>query len=93
VVVWVDGNPLSYRKTLLASRALRKKSRLLWVAVKKFSPLKDLKKWASRRWQENLVLATKSKHLKRGWFATRIIANICPNKFPKVKVARAKKAR
>merc|ERR1719240_1668621 len=97
VVVWVDGNPLSFRKTLLASRKIRKKARLVWVVVKKFSPLADLNKWASRRWQENLVVAdaggiddgpgksTPARDLSKGWFATRIIANICPRKFPKLK--------
>jgi len=44
VIVWVDGQPLSFRKTLLASRAIRKKARLLWVAVTKFAPLASLKK-------------------------------------------------
>jgi len=93
VIVWVDGQPLSFRKTLLASRAIRKKARLLWVAVTKFAPLADLKKWASRRWQENLVLAAPAKKLKRAMIATRIIANICPKKFPKLQVSRPKKAR
>jgi len=93
VVVWIDGVPLSYRKTLLASRAIRKKARLVWVAVTKFAPLASLKKWASRRWQENLVLVDKAKQLKKGATVTHIVANICPNKFPKLKVTRAKKSR
>jgi len=85
VVVWVDGNPLSFRKTLLASRAVRKKARLVWVAVTKYSPLASLKKWASRRWQENLITVKKGKQFKRGETGTHIIANICPRKFPKLK--------
>jgi len=93
VVVFIDGVPLSYRKTLLASRAIRKKARLLWVAVTKFAPLESLKKWASRRWQENLVKVESKKELALPETGTHIVANICPRKVPKVKVARAKKAR
>jgi len=78
VVVWLDGQPLSYRKTLLASRAIRKKARLLWVTVSKYSPLKDIKKWASRRWQENLVTVKEGAQFQTGETATHIVANICP---------------
>jgi len=86
VVVWIDGVPLSYRKTLLASRAIRKQARLVWVAVTKFAPLKALKKWASRRWQENLVPVTHYKKLGKAYMGTRVMANICPKKFPKLKI-------
>jgi hypothetical protein len=85
VVVWVDGQPLSFRKTMLASRAIRKKARLVWVAVSKYSPLASLKKWASRRWQENLVDVKTGKEFEAGETGTHIIANICPRKFPKLK--------
>jgi hypothetical protein len=86
VITFTDGAPLSFRKTKLAARALRKKTRLLWVVVAKFSPLKDIKKWASRRWQENLVLAKNAKQLGKPITVTRIIANICPKKVPKLKM-------
>jgi len=85
VVVFLDGAPLSFRKTLLASRAVRKKARLVWVVVTKFSPLKDIKKWASRRWQENIVKVSKYQKLTRSSTGTHIIANICPKVFPKMK--------
>merc|ERR1719491_1960777 len=88
VIVWVDGQPLSFRKTLLASRAIRKKARLVWVVVTKFSPLKDIKKWASRRWQENLVVVKNRKQLAKPETGTHIIANICPRVFPKMKTQR-----
>merc|ERR1711937_451813 len=55
VVVITDGRPLSYRKTELASKDIRKKARLLWVPVTKFAPLKQIKTWATRRWEENVV--------------------------------------
>jgi hypothetical protein len=85
VVVWVDGQPLSYRKTLLASRAIRKKVRLVWVTVSKYSPLKDIKKWASRRWQENLVIVNEGAQFQTGATATHIVANICPRSFPELR--------
>jgi len=87
VVVFMDGQPLSYRKTLLASRAIRKKARLLWVVMAKFSPLKSVKKWASRRWQENLVQVKSLKQLASADTGTHIVANICPKSFPKLRAA------
>jgi len=93
VVVFVDGEPLSYRKTLLASRKMRKTARLLWVAVTKYSPLKHLKKWASRRWQENLVTVKSASSLAKPEVATHIVANICPRRYPKLKVVRFLKRR
>jgi len=89
VVVFIDGNPLSFRKTKLTSHEIRKKARLVYVPVTKFSPLKDLKEWSSRRWQENIVSVKESK--RWGWSSTstHIVANICPKKFPKLKAKKA----
>jgi len=92
VIVFIDGHPLSYRKTKLTSREIRKKARLVYVPTVKFSPLADLKKWASRRWQENIVKAADEKELAKPDTGTHIIANICPNgKFPKLKTKKLKK--
>jgi hypothetical protein len=88
VVTFTDGAPLSFRKTRLASRSLRKKARLLWVVVAKFSPLKDIKTWASRRWQENLVKVDSYTKLGQPETVTHIIADICPKKMPKLQIAR-----
>jgi len=88
VIVFIDGAPLSYRKTKLTSREIRKKARLLYVPVVKFSPLASLKKWASRRWQENLVKVGEAKDLAKTETGTHIIANICPKRFPKLKAKR-----
>jgi hypothetical protein len=88
VLVYIDGNPLSFRKVLLGSRKLRKQVRLVWVVVKKFSPLADVKKWASRRWQENIVTVDVGKKLKRASTGTHIVANICPRVFPKLKATK-----
>jgi len=86
VIVFVDGEPLSYRKTLLTSKTIRKSARLVYVPVIKFSPLKALKTWASRRWQENLVPVETVKQLASPETGTHIVANICPNSgFPELK--------
>jgi len=85
VVVFMDGEPLSYRKTNLASRAIRKKARLLYVVVSKFAPLKSVKKWASRRWQENIVQVKSLKQLASAEVGTHVVANICPRRFPKLR--------
>merc|ERR1719198_2243441 len=89
VIAMMDGKPFSSRKTLAAAKIIRKQSRLLFVAVVNFSPLKEIKKWASRRWEENLVKVTDKK--MKQWatqkylIGTHIIADICPKQFPKLK--------
>merc|ERR1719261_2088965 len=55
VVVITDGRPLSFRSTKLASDAVRKVARLVWVPVTQYAPLSKIKKWATRRWEENVV--------------------------------------
>jgi len=93
VMVFIDGSPLSKRKTKLASRTLRKKARLVWVTITKLAPLKDIKSWASRRWQENIVVVKSAKELALPETGTHLVANICPKRFPKVKLAKPKKVR
>jgi len=86
VVVFQDGQPLSFRKTRMASHVLRKKSRLLFVVISKFSPLKAIKEWVTRRWQENLVDVKSTKEFGSPNTVTKIIADICPSKIPKLKM-------
>merc|ERR1719183_1549474 len=78
VIVITDGRPLSYRKTELASKLLRKSARLLWVPVTRYAPLKRIKKWATRRWQENVVMVKSFKDLESPNVVTQMIANLCP---------------
>merc|ERR1719453_1795377 len=92
VIVFMDGQPLSFRKTMLASHTLRKKARLIYVIVAKFAPLKDVKTWVSRRWQENLVKVGTADKWALPETGTHIMANICPRKFPKLKVKRRRGA-
>jgi len=82
VIVFTDGRPLSYRKTGIASNELRKIARLLWVPMTKNAPLKFIKKWATRRWEENVVPVTSFKALGKPDVITHIVANICPEEDP-----------
>jgi hypothetical protein len=88
VIVFMDGMPLSFRKTKLASHTLRKKARLVYLIVAKFAPLADVKKWSSRRWQENIVKVGEAPELEKAETGTHIIANICPKSFPKLKMSK-----
>jgi hypothetical protein len=90
VIVFTDGRPLSYRKTYLASKSLRKAARLLWVPVTRFAPLKKIKEWATRRWQENVVRVKTFKDLENPDVITRIVANICPKTTPRMQFSRSR---
>jgi len=78
VIIFTDGRPLSFRKTALASKAVRKSARLVWVPVTQFAPLKKIKKWATRRWQENVVFVKDFAQLEKPYIITHVVANICP---------------
>lgn len=80
VVAFIDGPPLSPRKTKQAAKILRKASRLTFVATTGFSPLKLYKSLVTRRWQENLVVVPSADDLMKhpGTFGTHVVANICP---------------
>jgi hypothetical protein len=82
VVVFTDGRPLSYRKTELASMEVRKAARLIWVPVTKFAPLAKIKEWATRRWEENVVVVDSFGDLEKPDVITHIVANICPKEEP-----------
>jgi hypothetical protein len=88
VIGYIDGPPLSERKTTLAATVLRKSARVTLVPTSKLAPLKLLKKLVTRRWQENLVVVSSPKKLAMPEQVTHIIANICPKKVPKKKFTR-----
>merc|ERR1719172_364925 len=79
VVVITDGRPLSYRNTGIASKNLRKAARLVWVPVTSFAPLKQIKSWATRRWQENVVQVKTFEDLEKPDLVSHVIANIGPS--------------
>jgi len=78
VVVITDGRPFSYRATRIVSRWVRKSTRLVWVPVTKYAPLQSIKKWATRRWEENVVNVKDFDALKDPLIVTQLIADICP---------------
>jgi hypothetical protein len=88
VIVFTDGRPLSYRNTGIASRIVRKSARLLWVPVTKYAPRKSIKKWATRRWQENTVFVPTFDKLEKPDVITHIVANICPKTSPRMTFTR-----
>jgi len=88
VVVFTDGRPLSFRKTGLAARTIRKQARLMWVPITKFAPLKAIKKWATRRWQENLIKVDSFSDLHKPEVVTHIIADMCPKDDAKMEFTR-----
>jgi hypothetical protein len=79
VVAFTDGHPLSFKQTGIAARSLRKAARLIWVPVTKHAPLAQIKQWATRRWQENVVTVDKFDDLETPDVVTHIIADICPD--------------
>merc|ERR1719478_1911920 len=89
VIVFTAGRPLSYRKTEIASKDLRKSARLVWVPVSANAPLKHIKQWATRRWQENVISVKGMARLKNPEVITHIVANICPKRNPKLRFARS----
>lgn len=80
VIAITDGRPLSIKKTREASRNVRQSARLMWVPVTEFAPLKDIKTWATRRWQENLISVKTFEDLEKKDVVTHLIANMCPKK-------------
>jgi len=80
VVVLTDGKPMSKRSTRLASQSIRKKARLLWVPITRNAPLKDIKKWATRKWEENVFSVKTFTDLsaQRDAIVTHMIASMCP---------------
>jgi hypothetical protein len=88
VVVFTDGRPMSLRKTELASHTIRKKARLMWIPITQHAPLKEIKTWATRRWQENVIRVGDFTELHEPATVTHIIADMCPKEDPKMRFER-----
>ena len=82
IVVITDSRHLSYRRTWFASRDLRKAARLVWVPVTAYAPLRKIKKWATKRWKENVVQVNTFAELEDPATVNHIIADICPTHDP-----------
>jgi len=81
VVTFTDGKPLMSRNVDFAANRLRQKARLLWVAVSRAAPLANIKHWATRRFEENLIVVKDFDDLKNKKEETtnHLIADICPS--------------
>lgn len=79
VIVITDGKPLSNWNTDLASWKIRKKARLVWIPVTTWAPLDKIKRWASRRWQENVIQVSERGDLRKTEVVTALMADICPD--------------
>lgn len=83
VVLITDGQPTSTRWTRAAATSIRKQARLLWVPITQNlsrSTMNNIKKWATRKWQENVFPIRDFDDMKKQQDAlvTNIIASICP---------------
>lgn len=78
VVVVTDGKPMNKRKVNMTVRRLRRKARLMWVAVSKNAPVGLIRKWASVPWKENVVFARNFRQLNSRGTTNRLVANMCP---------------
>jgi len=83
VVLITDGRPTSTRWTRMASRSIRKHARLLWVPITRSlsaGTMRNIKKWATRKWQENVfpVRTFDDLNKQQNALVTNIIASVCP---------------
>jgi hypothetical protein len=79
VVVFTDGRPLSFWGTWHASRYVRKQARLMWMAVTEHAPLKFIKRCATKRWEENVVVVNQFDELETPTPINHLIADLCPH--------------
>jgi hypothetical protein len=90
-IVFNDGRPLSFRRTALSAKVLRKASRLHWITVGELGAKAYVKPWATRRWQENIVNVKSGSDLSSIATLTHVIANICPHRPQRMKLKMKKR--
>jgi len=78
VIVLTDGKPMNKRKVSTTVERLRRKARLMWVAVTDNAPVSLIKQWASVPWQENLIAVPDFEALQSKDTVNKIVANMCP---------------
>lgn len=78
VIVITDGRPMNKRATAAASKKLRKKARLMWVPVTRYAPLRDIRRWASRPWKDNIISVGDFGTLQKPDTINKIIVDMCP---------------
>ena len=78
VVVFSDGKALGVRRTLKAALALRKRARVIFVAVTKKARLRNIKKWASKPLADNVVFFRHLRRLTEPSGLNKVMADACP---------------
>jgi uncharacterized protein with von Willebrand factor type A (vWA) domain len=78
VVVITDGKPMSMKKTRQAAEELRKQTRLMWVPVTKYAPVKQMRRWASNPKTDNFLALEDFSMLEDPAVMDQIISDVCP---------------
>mmetsp|Transcript_100786 Transcript_100786/g.285357 ORF Transcript_100786/g.285357 Transcript_100786/m.285357 type:complete len:749 (-) Transcript_100786:95-2341(-) len=78
IVVLTDGAPMSSRAMGQVASKVRGTARLMWVPVSSRAPLEQIRAWASRPVEENVLPAADAAALQEAPAITRIVSNICP---------------
>jgi hypothetical protein len=81
VIVITDGRPMNRRATSQASKSLRKKARLMWVPVTRYAPLRDIRRWATRPYRDNIISVGDFGTLQRPDTISKIIVDMCPKAY------------
>merc|ERR1719220_183880 len=79
VVIITDGKPMSPIKTGQAADELKRKARLMWVPVGKGvkSSIESMKTWASKPWQDNVLVVETFAALKTPTTLNNMIYGFC----------------
>merc|ERR1719188_1916540 len=77
VIVITDGKPLSEKSTTRAAKSIKRKARLMFVPVGRYVPKKDMRKWASWPWRENVVEVDSFGKLSSPVVLNEVIADMC----------------
>jgi len=85
-LVFTDGRPLYWGKTWIAAREIRKVARLMWVPITSRVPLGYVKAMATRRWQENVVVAPSYSQLQSKTLINHVVADMCPPQYVNIAV-------
>jgi len=80
VIVITDGQPMSPIKTGQASDALKENARLIFMPVGRAAALAvdDMKVWASKPWEDNVLPVTNLAELNTESTRNNILATMCP---------------
>lgn len=79
VVVVTDAQLMSPRRIARAAIQVREQARLVWVAVTKYGSLKDIRQWASKPSEANVIRVDDYDTLAKNTTISSLISSLCPN--------------